>query len=106
MQWTAVIGWAACWERRLGGAERGAGGALLLGQARAAAAYLAESTMVLASASKAGKLPVVSLECTSVGAPAATVVVTSKELERPAAPLTSAVGISARMAFCRSTYFG
>lgn len=105
VQWTAVIGVGSV----LGGAWQGGEGNRLLGAlllAGAARRYLAESTMVLASASKTGKLPEVSLECTTVGAPAATVTVTSKELVRPTAPLTSAVGIRAWMAFCRSTYFG
>jgi hypothetical protein len=42
--------------------------------------------MDLARASKAGKAPVVSLECTSVAGASPTVTVTSKEELRPAAP--------------------
>ena len=86
--------------------EAAGGGTGLLQAWGLPAGYLAESTMLCASASKAGKLPVASLECTRAGAPPPTETFTSKEEERPAAPLTSALGIRAWIARCRSKYLG
>lgn len=66
----------------------------------------ADATMVLARSAKAGKEPLASLECTSVGSPSPIVTTTSKDEARPVAPDRVALGLSASMALFSWNHLG